>query len=227
MMGLTLPFCNCYTIAMARLPALVRFISARFPAAAENVVANFARQIREAGLIRTEGPGLAAAHMDSRDTANLLMALGSTHVAKRAPRLLQYMRQSQAIDHGEAPFDRFGELSRALPVQPRDRTLGTCLEAIIDSFRVEVRHPRPSFRLLEVRLGQVRNFDAKAFIEFERTSGEICELHFQGSGVVGDSVDAVIQADDGAVQLVGCIMQHTIIPEVFLSDLACLLEGAD
>jgi hypothetical protein len=76
---------------MALLSELVRVV-AQVEGLEEVSVGIFARQAREAGLIKQGGRGRSAAKMSLRDAVNLLIAVNGCSLAKDVPRLVPEIR---------------------------------------------------------------------------------------------------------------------------------------
>jgi hypothetical protein len=82
--------------AVATLPTLVTAV-AEVDGRERPVVDNFARRLREAGLIRTGKRGVGAPDMDCRSAANLLIALAVAETAKDAHVEVARMRSLKAM----------------------------------------------------------------------------------------------------------------------------------
>ena len=82
---------------MATLSSLVETV-ARVEALDPSTVALFAREIRQAGLIKTGGRGNSAARMDFEDATNLLIAVNTARSIREAPLMVSKFRALQAWD---------------------------------------------------------------------------------------------------------------------------------
>lgn len=88
---------------MATLSSLVETV-ARVEALDPSTVALFAREIRQAGLIKTGGRGTSAAQMDFQDATNLLIAVNTARTIREAPLMVAKFRALQAWEN---EFDEF------------------------------------------------------------------------------------------------------------------------
>jgi hypothetical protein len=118
---------------MATLTDLVEAV-ARVEGMDTATVALFARTVREAGLIRTAGRGLSAAHMNFVDAANLLIAVNASMSVREAPTTVRIFRALRCSYHtnsdAELPHlrrDKYGWVGL------RDIRFGHALEQLLQS----------------------------------------------------------------------------------------------
>lgn len=144
---------------MARLPAVIEVI-ARHDSRGAKTIENYARVIREAGLLPRGKRGVGAPHMTAEDAANLLMGLCGTSEAAKAPEAVKLLRSASVCETGisngsavEPSSDLLGKWSIADSAQ----TLGDILAALIDGEPYDIEHgigaTNLSVKILEVTDG--------------------------------------------------------------------------
>jgi hypothetical protein len=115
-------------VHMATLSQLVETI-AEVEGMDAATVSLIARNVREAGLIRTTGRGLSAAKMTVADAVNLLIAVNATVIAREAAQTLRnYRRLETVVERTDDAVVR----GYARSARPAQRTrLGHALEQLI------------------------------------------------------------------------------------------------
>ena len=140
---------------MATLSALVETI-ARVEGLDPSTVAQIAREIRQAGFIKTGGRGTSAAQMDFEDATNLLIAVNTARTIREAPQMVSAFRALQAWDG-----DFFGipglRFRQAPDREPREKPkppklvgdLGQALEDLLKAIAGSTQPSKiPTFRRL-------------------------------------------------------------------------------
>lgn len=93
---------------MASLKALVDVV-AEVEHLDPATVSLIAREVREAGLIKTGGRGTSAAQMSFTDAANLLIAVNTSSIVREAPRAIKLYRNLQHRDENWELWTNFGD----------------------------------------------------------------------------------------------------------------------
>jgi len=117
---------------MATLSALVETI-ARVEGLDPSTVAQIAREIRQAGFIKTGGRGTSAAQMDFEDATNLLIAVNTTRTIREAPQMVSAFRALVGRENEGIDWSGKRKLRR-----PLRGTLGQALE---DLFKAVAGRP--------------------------------------------------------------------------------------
>jgi len=142
---------------MAILSMLVETV-ARVEALDPAAVALIAREVRQAGLIKTGGRGNSAARMDFEDATNLLIAVNTARTIREAPLMVAKFRALQAWDNDLYEFLRpelrqkskppklVGDLGQALEDLLK-AVAGSTLPSRIPAFRRLLQDPLASRRV--------------------------------------------------------------------------------
>jgi len=115
---------------MATLSALVEII-ARVEGLDPSTVAQIAREIRQAGFIKTGGRGTSAAQMDFEDATNLLIAVNTTRTIREAPQMVSAFRALVGRENEGIDWSGKRKLRR-----PLRGTLGQALEDLFKAVAV-------------------------------------------------------------------------------------------
>ena len=95
---------------MASLKALVDVV-AEVEHLDPATVSLIAREVREAGLIKTGGRGTSAAQMTLADAANLLIAVNTSSIVREAPQAIKLYR---GLQYAFSPRPKFGDILEEL-----------------------------------------------------------------------------------------------------------------
>ena len=168
---------------MAKLPALVAAIAKHDPRG-EVVVANYARTIREAGLIPTTKRGAGASEMTPTEGCNLLLALSEVGNARKAPETVRLLRE--AIMFGPWPDEPDDDPAIGLTdfaIGEHTQSLGVFLEQLIrcigaHGICMPSKDRRSSLLFSEIKLTAPDSWGASAKIVFNYMQPDEFEVEF-------------------------------------------------
>lgn len=127
---------------MARLPAVIEVI-ARHDSRGAKTIENYARVIREAGLLPRGKRGVGAPHLTAEDAANLLMGLCGTSEAAKAPEAIRLLSSARLAETGTTygfEVRPSSDLLSKWSIAGSAQTFGEIITALIDGEPYDTEH---------------------------------------------------------------------------------------
>jgi len=202
---------------MARLPAVIEVI-ARHDSRGAKTIENYARVIREAGLLPRGKRGVGAPHLTAEDAANLLMGLCGTSEAAKAPEAIKLLSSARLAETGTTygfEVRPSSDLLSKWSIVDSAQTFGEIITALIDGEPYDTEHGIGATNL-SVEVSEVTDGTAYASVTLDN-SDLLAELRYYNHT---DDKQAGVFATRG-------IKRATTIDLFLFADLSRCIRGED
>ncbi|SCW34305.1 hypothetical protein [Ancylobacter rudongensis] len=168
---------------MAKLPALVDALAKHDPRGL-STVKNYARIVREAGLLPTTKRGNGASDMGEGEVAKLLLGLAEVANVRKAPRAIEVLSGALVVAPMSGAVDPANHLE-GFDLADRMESLGEFLQCLVGGVRdhgivLPSKDGSRNHVLSGMRLKAPDDWGGDAYITFNRTLAGEFTLHFHG-----------------------------------------------